>query len=248
MDLSLVIPAFVAGLLTFLAPCTLPLVPGFLGFISGVSADKFKQEHIDIGTRRRVFLNGLMYVIGFSIVFIILGTVFFVALGQYRLLFSRVAGVFVIFFGLFLMGVIKFPKLNTEKRFNIGKYITPGKPKSSFLFGAAFAFGWSPCVGPVLGTVLTLAGSASTVGQGAFLMAIFSAGLAIPFLLLSIGIGHAAQTVKHISKYLHILSVVGGAFITLLGILMVTNSFILWNSFFYDALKFINYEALYDYL
>lgn len=254
MDLSLIIPAFIAGVLTFLAPCTLPLVPGYLGFISGVSAQDLNNSEKRLQARKKIFINGLLYVIGFTFVFVLLGSLFGLAgsaLSQYRFWLARIGGVFVIFFGLYLMRVFDlsiFSFLAREKRFSFGKSLVPGKPSSSLLFGMIFAFGWTPCVGPVLGTILVLASTSGAVLQGAFLLLIFSLGLAVPFLLIAIGFGHATQYIKKISKYLNVISIIGGIFLVFIGILLLTDKLVVWISFFYELLSFINYDKLLDYL
>ncbi len=252
MDFSLIIPVFIAGILTFLAPCTLPLVPGYLGFISGVSMEDLKRGVIGKKEKRKVMLNGLLYVIGFSVVFILLGTLFGVggiALAKYRLILSRVGGIVIIIFGLFMLRIPGFKFLhilNNEKRFHTT--LKPGEPTSSLIFGATFALGWSPCVGPILGTVLILSSNVTTIVQGAFLLAVFSLGLAIPFLLIAASVAHAMDYVKKLSKYLNIISTIGGVFLIIMGILLVTDNFVVWNAFFYDMFDFIGYEQLLDYL
>ena len=250
MDFSLIVPAFLAGILTFLAPCTLPLVPGYLGFISGVSSEDKNQTQ----TRRKVFLNGVFYVLGFSLVFITLGILFgllgFVA-GPYRVWFSRVGGIFVIIFGLYLTGVLKLSFLNflqSEKRLNFTRHLKPGHPVSSLIFGATFAFGWTPCVGPILGSILALAAAKTTVLQGGFLLLVFSAGLAVPFLLVALGIGSAAQYIQKIQKYLKAISIIGGLLLVIMGVLLLTDQFGAWVSFFYQNFNILNYEGLLDYL
>ncbi len=251
MDFSLIIPAFIAGILTFLAPCTLPLVPGYLGFISGVSANDLQDPTKAKIARKKIFFNGVLYVIGFSLVFIILGSLFGLggaAFFKYRLLLSQIGGVFVIFFGLFMMGVLKLPFLNFEKHVGGMKALKPGNPASSLIFGAAFAFGWTPCVGPILGSILTLAASTATVGQGAFLLAVFSLGLAVPFLTIAASIGSASSYLAKVSKYLNIISFVGGVFLVFLGILLFTNKLGVWVAYFYQWFDFINYENLLEYL
>lgn len=254
MDLSLIVPAFIAGLLTFLAPCTLPLVPGYLGFISGVSAQDLGDEGKRAQARKKIFFNGFLYIVGFSLIFVLLGSLFGLAgsaLVRYRVWLGRIGGVFVIFFGLYLMRVFNlsfFNFLESEKRLNFGKYLTPGKPFSSLLFGMIFAFGWTPCVGPVLGTILLLASTSGTVLQGAFLLFIFSLGLAVPFLLVALGFGHATQYIKKISKYLNIISMVGGAFLVFLGVLLLFDKLAVWVSYFYQVFSFINYDRLLDFL
>jgi cytochrome c-type biogenesis protein len=251
MDFSLIIPAFIAGILTFLAPCTLPLVPGYLGFVSGVSVDDLKDPEKARSARWKIFKNGLLYVIGFSLVFIALGSLFGVAgaaLAHYRIWLSRIGGIFVILFGLFMTGIINLNFLKTEKQFRAVGWLKPGRPSSSFILGTTFAFGWTPCVGPILGSVLLLASTTATVGQGALLLTVFAAGLAIPFLAIAIGIGWATKHLKQITKHLEKVSIIGGIFLVFIGILLLTNKLGVWIGFFFQLLNFINYESLLDHL
>ncbi|PIR89472.1 MAG: cytochrome C biogenesis protein [Candidatus Harrisonbacteria bacterium CG10_big_fil_rev_8_21_14_0_10_40_38] len=251
MDLALVVPAFIAGLLTFLAPCTLPLVPGYLGFVSGVSSQDLRDPDKSKSSRKKVFLNGLLFVIGFSFVFILLGSLFGLGgavLIKYRLWLSRIGGIFVIFFGLFMIGIFKLPFLNVEKRIGGVKFLKPGNPVSSLIFGATFGFGWTPCVGPILGSILTLAAASATVFKGGFLLGVFSLGLALPFLVIALLIGSASFYISKITKYLNVISVVGGVFLIFLGILLVTDGFGLWITFFYKIFEFLDYDRLLDYL
>ncbi len=248
-----IIPAFIAGILTFLAPCTLPLVPGYLSFISGASAEDLKNPQTAKRARLKIFFNGLLYVIGFSAVFIVLGSLFGLggaALLQYRFLITQIGGLFVILFGLFLLAptLPMFRFFLAERQVPGIKNLKPGNPVSSLIFGSAFAFGWSPCVGPILGTVLTLAASTVTVGKGALLLVVFSLGLAVPFLATALAIGWASQHLAKLGKYLNVVSAVGGVFLILLGVLMVTNNFALWIAWLYQLLGFINYESLIEHL
>lgn len=249
MELSitaLAIPAFIAGILTFLAPCTFPLVPAYLGFISGVT-----KGGDTAGARRKVMLNGLFYVLGFSLVFIIFGT-FVGLIGQnllaYRPLFSKLAGIFIIIFGLFMLNVFKLPFLQRKWQPQLPFGFARGKPTSSFLLGSAFAFGWTPCVGPVLGSILLLATTSATALQGGVLLAIFSAGLAVPFLAVAYAWGSATERVAKISQYLWMVSIISGLILIALGVLLFTNRFSLLISWGYSLFQFINYEALLDYL
>lgn len=243
MTAELIIPAFIAGVLTFLAPCILPLVPGYLGFLAGGSHD-----------RRKIFLNGLLYVIGFSAVFILFGTLAGFAgsaLGQYQNVLARVGGIFIILFGLFMMGILKLPGLNflqADHRLSFGGRLRPGTPLSSLLFGGAFAVGWTPCVGPVLGAVLTLAATSTTVSSGAILLTVFSAGLAVPFLLVAAGLGQATLVINNISVYLNWVSKIGGAFLVFIGMLLLTNTLGIWVAFFFRLFGFVEYEAILEYL
>ena len=263
---AFIIPAFIAGILTFLAPCTLPLVPAYLSFISGASAADLRDPKKALKARAKVFMNGVFYVLGFSIVFIILGSLFGLGGGaflQYRPLITKIGGALVIFFGLFLLlpalnillggriPLSRIPLFNffsKDRQLSVGKRFKPGSPLSSFLLGVTFAFGWPPCVGPILAVILTFAASSATVGTGTLLLIVFSAGLAIPFLLVALGIGWALKHLAKASRYLNWVSIVGGLFLILMGIFMVTDNFALWIAVTYKALEFINYDALLDYL
>lgn len=245
MTTTFIIPAFVAGLLMFLAPCTLPLVPGYLAFIGG-------SAHAE---RRRlsIFLNGLWYVIGFSVVFVFLGSIFGFFGATLRLdqreILSRIGGVFIVFFGLFLIGGSQwklFRFLNGEKTIHF-KHLQPGKPLSSFLFGATFAVGWTPCVGPILASILFLASTAGTAWEGALLLTIFAAGMGIPFLLLAATVDLAAARLKTLNRYLPIIQKIGGLLLIILGVLMATDSIAIWNQLLYRVFSFMQYEQLLKY-
>ncbi|MEK7615265.1 MAG: cytochrome c biogenesis protein CcdA [Patescibacteria group bacterium] len=255
LHLGLIIPAFIAGLLTFFAPCTLPLVPAYLGFISGASAKELQDQTKRSDIRKRVLLNGLFYVIGFSVVFVLLGILFGLggaALEKYNRILSRIGGVFIIFFALYLMHVFdaipatKF--LASEKRLSAFHKLKPGSPLSSFLFGATFAFGWTPCIGPILASILFLASSTATVVQGAFLLAIFSLGLAIPFLLIAFAIGHAGRIVHNLSAILPYVSFIGGVFLLALGILLLTGNLHFWLMWIYHTIPFVESQRFLNYL
>ena len=250
--LELIIPAFIAGLLTFLAPCTLPLVPSYLGFISGVS---LTPEHLqDKKVKKKIIINSLLYILGFSIVFIALGSLFALggsALAAHRLWLARIGGIFIIIFGIFMLHVIKIPGLqflNKSKQINVLNKLHPGKPLSSFIFGATFAFGWTPCIGPVLGTILLLASSTAGIVPGMLLLAIFSLGLGLPFFIIALSIDSALRYLPKIHKILPIISIIGGIFLIILGVLMLTNNFGLLITWVYKLFGFINYEVLIDYL
>ena len=251
MDYSLIIPAFIAGLLTFLAPCTLPLVPAYLGFISGITIDDLKNPETARRARAKIFLNGLAFVVGWSAVFIVLGTLFgFVgsALGPYRVWLARIGGLFVILFGLFMLNVLRMPLLAREATIPMPGLFQRGKPINSFILGTAFGAGWTPCVGPILGSILLLAGTSATAGQGALLLSVFSLGLAVPFLAIAAGIGSAARFIERFSSALKVISVIGGLFLICLGILLLTNNMALLISSGYRLFRFIEYERLLDYL
>ena len=251
IGIGFVAAAFFAGILTFLAPCTLPLVPAYLGFISGVDSEALKNPKTARAARRKIFMNGLAFIIGFSAVFIIFGVLAGfagIALAPYRIWLARLGGIFVILFGLFMLGFFKLPFLQTEKRIPIPKWLTLGKPSSSLFIGAAFAFGWTPCVGPILGSVLLLAGTSGTALQGGIMLTVFSAGLALPFLAIAAIFSKATVYIEKISKYLKAVSIVGGVFLILLGLLLATDNFGLTIQYGYKLFEFINYDRLLNYL
>ena len=253
--IALIIPAFIAGIITFLAPCTLPLVPAYLGFISGTAASDLKDPEKAPGARRRIFLNGLFFMVGVTVVFVVFGTLAGLlgqALAPWRIWLTRIGGAFVIMFGLYMTGILKIGIFNSvfgvDRRIKLPFKVKKGNQLSSATLGASFAFGWTPCVGPILAVILTFAASSATVGTGTLLLIVFSAGLAIPFLLVALGIGWALKHLAKASRYLNWVSIVGGLFLILMGIFMVTDNFTLWIAVTYKALEFINYDALLDYL
>lgn len=251
IGLGLVIASFIAGLLTFLAPCTLPLVPAYLGFISGVDhkelADPLRAE----AARRKIFRNGLAFIVGFSIIFILFGVLAGFAgsaLAPFRIWLARIGGILIILFGLFMLGFFKLPMFQTEKRLPLHKWLPLGKPSSSLFIGGAFALGWTPCVGPILGSILLLAGTSGTALEGGVLLTVFSIGLALPFLVIAAAFSKATTYINVVSKYLKPVSVIGGVFLILLGLLLATDNFGLTIQYGYELFDFINYDRLLDYL
>ena len=174
--------AFLAGILMFLAPCTLPIVPGYLAFIAAVPPEALAREW----ERRKVIINALAFVLGFSCVFILLG-LFAGSVGHilapWRDTLSRAAGALIILFGLTLLGAVRLPFLQREWHPRLPKFLSVGHPQSSFLIGMLFAIGWSPCIGPILGTVLLFASTSATAVQGGILLTVFSLGFSLPFLI-----------------------------------------------------------------
>lgn len=221
--LALAPAAFLAGILMFLAPCTLPIVPGYLAFISGASAgDAYKKT--GGGFRKRVLLNAIAFVVGFSVIFILLGAFAAEAgsfLGPWRDALSRAAGAVIIIFGLTMLGVVRIPALSQEKRFAVPHFLTIGKAQSSMLIGALFALGWSPCIGPILGTILLFASASATAVQGAVLLAVFSLGLGLPFIATALLLSEASVAIQRYSRFIYGLSIFGGVILLILGMLML---------------------------
>lgn len=249
MSLGLILSAFFAGLLMFLAPCTLPLVPGYLAFISGASIDEIKGNKKEV--RKKVILNGLLFVLGFTFIFILFGVLAgFVGtiIGPIRVWLTRIGGLIVIFFGLSMLGLFKLSIF--EKTLKIGgtEKLKRGKLVTSFALGASFAVGWTPCVGPILGGILLLASQSTTVLQGGLLLFVFSLGLSLPFMIVAFGASYALGVLKKVQKYMRWFEIVGGIFVVLLGILLLFDRFGLLISYGYQLFEFVNYEALLDYL
>lgn len=250
MEIGLIFSAFFAGILTFLAPCTLPLVPAYLSIISGVSVDKLGEKPDAKALRRQVVLNGFYFMAGFSLVFVgfgILAGLFGTIIAPYRVLFTQVGGAIIILFGLIMLGVFKIPFLERVWKPQIHQSPKATK-KNAFVIGSAFAFGWAPCVGPILASILLLVSTTSTALQGGLFLLVFSLGLAIPFLLVAFWAGSAFKIVKNISRYTKWVNVIGGAFLILLGLLLVTGNFSLLLSWGYRLFEFVNYDRLVDFL
>ena len=217
------ITAFGAGLLSFISPCVLPIVPGYLSFISGVSIEEMQKQ--TSSAVRRVFINSLFFVLGFSVVFIALGAgATFVSqfLYNYMHIISKFAGVFLVLLGIHFLGLYKIKFLNYEKRFH-----TSSKKVGvigSFLVGFAFAFGWTPCIGPILAGILAIAASEETVTRGIVLLSFYSAGLAIPFLLTAVAFNSFLSVSGKIKKHFRIVEIIGGVLLILIGILIFSGS------------------------
>lgn len=243
LDAGLLPAAFFAGLLMFLAPCTLPLVPGYIAFIAGIPEKQIKNGSV----RKRVLFNAIAFVLGFSVVFVLLG-VFAGALGSllgpWRDMLGRVAGALIMFFGLMMLGLVRVPALMRERRFRIPHFITPGRVESSALIGVLFALGWSPCIGPILGTILFMAGASATVTQGALLLCVFALGLGLPFLLVAFLIGSVGNLLSRFSKYTPVLSILAGIVLLLVGALIFFGMMGAFVSFTYRLFSDWGYDQL----
>lgn len=236
----------------FLAPCTLPLLPAYLGFISGVTEREIKDVEIRKRIRVHIFKNSLMFVVGFSTILILSGITAGYLGGRIPFHFGRffeiLSGLLIITFGLFMMGILKLSFLQKERRIQIPKWLTVGTPLSSLLLGIAFAIGWTPCLGPVYGTILVYAGNTSTIFSGALLLTVFSAGFSVPLLILALLIGQATKFVEKVTPYLHMFSIGGGFVLLLLGMTALFGHTQLTNWFYY-LLSFLDFEeALMPYL
>jgi cytochrome c-type biogenesis protein len=237
--LPLPLAAFVAGLISFLSPCVLPLVPGYVSLISGAGIEELKST--DGHLLRKVMLNSAAFIIGFSLVFVTLGAISTEVgqfLAQYKSLLARIAGAVIILFGLHLTGIFQIKALLADTRLHTLK--GGASPWGAFVIGFAFAFGWTPCVGPILAVVLGFAAAQDTVWKGIFLLAIYSAGLAVPFLITSFGIERFLKFYNRFKSHMHAVEVASGGLLIVLGILLVMGKFTVMARYF----SFLNRFAL----
>lgn len=215
--------AFAAGIISFISPCVLPLIPMYISFISGMSLDEMKSTVNRKQILKRVTASSVLFVLGFSVVFVALGAsvTFLGKLMLARLsILSKVAGVLIVIFGLHTTGLLKLRFLNYERRFHPGS--KPAGLLGPFLIGLAFAFGWTPCVGPVLATILVYSGSQDTVWQGIIFLSMYSLGLGIPFILTGLSINAFLSYTKRIQKHYKVIEISIGVFLVIMGILLIT--------------------------
>jgi cytochrome c-type biogenesis protein len=223
-DQVTLVTAFLAGFLSFISPCVLPLIPGYVSFVSGVSLEEMRGGATTTSTsRRQVLITSLFFVLGFSLVFIALGASAS-AIGKFLLtkqpIFEKIAGALLIVLGLHMMGVFRISWLEAEKRVHTNR--KPAGPLGAMVVGLAFAFGWTPCIGPILSGILTLAASKKTVWEGVQLLAVYSAGLGIPFLLTAVAINQFFAATAKIRKHYHAIELVSGALLIIIGVLIFT--------------------------
>jgi len=223
--------AFGAGLLSFLSPCVLPLFPSYLSFITGMSVDRLAAD-VGAVARGRVILHSLAFIVGFSLVFIALGASFSAA-GQFLLDYRgwiRIGGgLLIIVFGLSIAGILRIGIFSRTRQIEIKT--KPAGYIGTFAVGVTFAIGWTPCVGPILGSILTLAGTAETVRTGIGLLLAYSAGLALPFFLSSLALGGFLKFFKRYRAVMPVVERVAGGLLVLVGLLVVTNYFVVLNSY-----------------
>ncbi|MDC1256520.1 cytochrome c biogenesis protein CcdA [Pelagibacteraceae bacterium] len=233
--MSLLFLSFIAGIVSFLSPCVLPLIPGYLSFICGTDLENLQKK-----SKYFILEKSLLFVLGFSIIFILLGasSTFF---GSFLLnksnIFSNVISIIIIIFGLYLLGIVKFNFLNKELKFYISKY------SNSFFFplivGMGFAFGWTPCIGPILGSILALASLENTLIQGIFLLITYSIGLGIPFVLAGYYMGNFLVFSKKARKFISKIQKISGLVLIVTGILILTSKLQSIGFYLLEALPFL---------
>ena len=215
-----------AGFLSFLSPCVLPLLPSYLSFISGISLDELLAGKKSSRVRRLTMIHSLMFILGFSIVFILLGASASLAgkiLLRYQVWIARIGGAFIVLLGVQFTGVINLNFLQRERKFHFRE--KPIGYLGSSLVGVAFAAGWTPCIGPILASILFYASTANSMLSGIALLGVYSVGFALPFFFLSLGLETFLERYKKLKRHLRWISIISGLFLIGVGILLMTNYF-----------------------
>jgi cytochrome c-type biogenesis protein len=225
--------AFSAGLLSFISPCVLPLVPSYLSYITGLSVENLAKVEERERFKSAILLNAILFIAGFSTVFIAFGasaSLIGQVLYEYQDIIRKIGGILIIIFGLYLLGILKLNIFMTERRL-VHFESRPVGYLGSFLIGTAFAAGWTPCVGPVLGTILAYASTTESMSGGVMLLSAYSFGLGLPFFLTAFGMDTFLSYFKSLRTYLGGVSFVSGGLLILVGIMIFTDSVTLFTSF-----------------
>ena len=228
--------AFAAGFLSFVSPCVLPLLPSYVSFVTGLSVDQLTDAGGDSGARARVrrivLVNSLLFILGFSSIFVVLGASATLA-GQFLLsyqgILTKIAGVVIVLFGLYVMGLLNPRWLMRDRRVHLDH--KPRGHLGSFLVGMAFAAGWTPCVGPILGAILLMAGTSDAVSHGVLLLSAYSLGLGAPFFVTALALNTFMARYAAFSRHMRTVSLVSGAFLIAVGVLIFVDAFTVFASF-----------------
>lgn len=206
--------SFVAGILSFLSPCVLPLVPIYFFYITGISAMELQQRSLDKSEKFKIFLNSLMFILGFSVVFILIGAAMANLIGNFfnNKIFNIVAAIIIIVFGLHMGGFFRLKFLQYEKRLNLENV-------GSFLLGVSFSLGWTPCIGPIFGTIVGMA--ASDPAKSVLMMILYTIGLAIPFILMALFTVVSLKVIEKMKKYIGIIEKISGILLMMVGVYML---------------------------
>jgi len=221
-----VLIAFSAGLLSFISPCVLPLVPSYITYITGVSFKELTDSEAMAKLRWTTIFHSILFIIGFSTVFILMGasaSYLGQILARYQYWIMKVGGVLIVILGIHFTGIIRLPFLEMEKRFELRK--RPLGYVGSFLVGIVFAAGWTPCIGPILSTILIYASTAKNFTTGVLLLTVYSMGLGVPFFLSSLAFNSFLSVFQKMKQYMRVITIVSGLFLIGIGILLLTDTF-----------------------
>jgi cytochrome c-type biogenesis protein len=230
-----------AGILSFLSPCVLPLLPSYLSFITGISLDELIREGRNPKIRKITIIHSLMFILGFSLIFTLLGASASLAgriLIKYQGWIARIGGAFIILLGIQFTGLINLNFLQKERKFHLKE--KPMGYLGSSLVGVAFAAGWTPCIGPILASILFYASTTNSMGTGIILLGVYSAGFALPFFLCSLGLEAFLEHYQKLKKHLRLISLISGIFLIGVGILLLTNYFLVLTTSFNQWLLFLS--------
>nr|AQS34460.1 hypothetical protein [uncultured bacterium] len=244
VDLNFLV-AFWAGAISFFAPCVVPLLPAYIGYVTGVSA----QELQIFGYKRylkKILLSSLFYILGFSLIFVILGTAaagLGVFLRRYDDVVRILGGLIILVFGLEFAGIINIPFLAYEKKLSLPVWAKNISYLRAFIVGVIFASAWTPCVGAVLGSILTLAAVSGTVFKGASLLFVYSLGISIPFMIVSLTLASATKYISFLSKHIGLVSRLAGVLLAILGILLLTDTYKFLNAWLFEVAYSLGYQV-----
>lgn len=216
--------AFIGGIITFISPCVLPLIPVYLAYITGISVNSLKDYSVS-KPFNKILINSIFFVTGFAVVFSLLAAVFFIfiqALGPYKIWFNRLAGLVIIAFGFQIMGLFNIPFINNQLKFDF----SPGKKTSmfsSFIMGSAFGAGWTPCIGPILAGIIVTGANGSNIFAAILMLIIFSIGLGIPIILSGLIMNRLVSVFNFLKNHYRVIEIVSGIFLVLLGLILMLN-------------------------
>lgn len=236
--------AFGAGIVSFFAPCVVPLLPAFVGYVTGVSVKDLNKEGYS-PYLRKLLASSIFYILGFSIVFVILGTAaagLGASLRRYDDVIQRVGGLIILILGLDFAGVFHIPILSRQAGFKLPEWAKGLGHLRAFFVGLVFATAWTPCVGAVLGSILTLAAVTGTVAQGAILLFVYSLGISVPFLIVSLTLASAPKYLSVIGRHIGVISKLAGLILAMLGLLLLTDTYKFVNAWLFEVAFRLGYE------
>lgn len=242
-DINLPI-AFVGGMISFFAPCVVPLLPAYIGYVTGVSAQDLARRG-ESAFAKKIILSSIFYILGFSLIFVILGTAasgLGFLLRQYDFWIQRIGGLFILILGLNFAGFLPIPALAAEKKPSLPSWFEHAGYLRAAALGLVFALAWTPCVGVVLGSILALAAIAGTVVKGATLLFVYSLGISIPFILVSLTLASAPRYLSFIRRHTGIISRFGGLLLAVIGFLLLTDTYKYVNSWIFEIAFKLGYQ------
>lgn len=236
--------AFVGGIISFFAPCVVPLLPAYIGYVTGVSASDLQKKGFEHYQKKLVF-SSLFYILGFSLIFVLLGAAaagFGMLFRQYDFWIQRIGGLLIVVLGLNFAGFLPIPVLGVERKLALPSWFEHAGFLRPAALGAVFGFAWTPCVGAVLGSILALAAVAGTSARGATLLFVYSLGISLPFMLVSLTLAQAPKYLKVITRNIGTISRVAGLLLALLGLLLLTDTYKFVNAWLFELAFRLGYE------